>query len=125
MLPKKILSRKDEITADFFKLIDLHLSDLLAGRIQKKFHASDFAALLFIHPRHLSNTIKLTTGQSPCDFVEARIVAETEKLLLQTKMPIAEIGMLFAYEDPTNFTKFYKGMTGQTPLKFRKANQKI
>jgi AraC family transcriptional regulator of adaptative response / methylphosphotriester-DNA alkyltransferase methyltransferase len=119
-LPKKILTRKDEITADFFKLIDKHIIDLLNKKVNHKFHASDFAQLLFIHPRHLSNTIKLTTGKSPCDFVEERIIAEAERFLTETKMSIAEIGQVFCYDEPTNFTKFFKGMTGITPLQFRK-----
>jgi AraC family transcriptional regulator of adaptative response / methylphosphotriester-DNA alkyltransferase methyltransferase len=119
-LPKKILTRKDEITADFFKLIDKHILDLLNNKVNHKFHASDFAALLFIHPRHLSNTIKLATGKSPCDFVEERIIAEAERFLSETKMSVAEIGQVFCYDEPTNFTKFFKGMTGITPLQFRK-----
>ncbi|MGK4567548.1 hypothetical protein [Flavobacterium sp. 3HN19-14] len=69
-IPKKLLSRKDEITSDFLKLVDVHLQDLLNRKISRKFHSKDFAALLFIHPGHLTNTIKLTTGKSPCDFME-------------------------------------------------------
>lgn len=119
-VPKKILYRKDEITADFFKLIDNHIHDLLQGKTNHRFSTSDFANLLFIHPRHLSNTIKLTTTKSPCDFMEERILSEAEKMLLETSFSIAEIGMKFGYEDPTNFTKFFKGMAGITPLQFRK-----
>lgn len=119
-IPKKILLRKDEITADFLKLTDTHIDNLLKGKVSHKFHASDFAALLFIHPRHLSNTIKLTTGKSPCDLVEERIITEASRFLTETKMPIAEIGQVFCYDEPTNFTKFFKGMTGITPLQFRK-----
>lgn len=119
-LPKKILSRKDEITSDFLKLVDKHVDDLLKGKVDHKFHASDFAGLLFIHPRHLSNTIKLTTGKSPCDFAEERIIAEAKRFLIETTFSIAEIGQIFCYDEPTNFTKFFKGMTGVTPIQFRK-----
>ena len=119
-LPKKVFSRKDEITAEFLLLIDKHVKDLMAGRINRRYHASDFGALLFIHPRHLSNTIKLTTGKSPCDFMEERLYHEAEKLLLESALPIAEIGFMFGYEEPTNFIKFFKSMAGSTPLQFRK-----
>ena len=119
-VPKKILYRKDEITADFFKLVDIHISELLAGKIDYLFHAKHFAEKLFIHPRHLSNTIKLTTGISPCEIMEDRIMAEAYKMLEQTNMPIAEIGFVFAYNDPTNFTKFFKSMANITPLQYRK-----
>lgn len=119
-LPHKILSRKDEITADFFTLMENHVQELLSGKTNRRLHATDFGALLFIHPRHLTNTIKLTTGKSPCDFMEERLQSESEKMLAETDLAIAEIAMRLGYNEPTNFTKFFKSMCGITPREFRK-----
>lgn len=119
-IPEKILSRKDEIAADFLKLADDHIHDLMAGLAAKRYHAKDFAEKLFIHPRHLTNTLKLTLDTSPCDVMEERILEESIKLLKETTLSIAQIGQRFAYDEPTNFTKFFKSMTGQTPLQYRK-----
>lgn len=121
MLPQKVLSRKDEITADFFRLIEQHVSDLLGRRAESRFHAVDFARLLFIHPRHLTNTIKLTTGRSPCDFMEERLMEEARKMLRETDRSIGDIAAYFAYDEPGNFIKFFKGMCGITPLQYRKS----
>lgn len=119
-IPEKILSRKDEIAADFLKIAEAHIADLMAGRATRRYHAKDFAEKLFIHPRHLTNTIRLTLNTSPCDHMEERILEESIKLLKDTDLHIAEIGQRFAYDEPTNFTKFFKSMTGQTPLQYRK-----
>jgi AraC family transcriptional regulator, regulatory protein of adaptative response / methylphosphotriester-DNA alkyltransferase methyltransferase len=119
-IPHKLLSRKDEITADFLKLMNEHFDDLLSGRTDQMFHSRDFAERLFIHPTHLGNTIKLTTGKSPCDLMEERIVEEAQKMLLTTNMSVAEIGNRLTYSESTNFIKFFKGMTGTTPLRYRK-----
>ena len=119
-IPQKLLSRKDEITRDFLQLLEQHMHDLMHGHINRRYHAKDFADKLFIDSVHLSNTIKLTTSKSPCDFMEDRITEEAEKMLKETKMSVAEIGYKFAYNDPTNFTKFFKIMTGITPLQYRK-----
>ena len=119
-IPEKILSRKDEIAADFLRIAEQHLKDLMSGKAEHRFSATDFAKLLFIHPRHLTNTLKPAIGKSPCDYMEERIVEEAKKMLVNSQMPIADIGYKFAYDDPTNFTKFFKGMTGITPLKYRK-----
>lgn len=73
-LPKKILARQQEITAAFLLHVDQHLDDILSGKAADMFEIRDFAALQFIHPTHLSNTIKLSTGKSPCDFMEAKIM---------------------------------------------------
>lgn len=119
-LPQKLITRKDEITEGFFKLVDAHISELMQGTVNRRFHARDFASMLFIDSGHLSNTLKLTTGKSPCDFMEQRIMAEAEKLLKETTLSVAQIDYKFAYNDPTNFTKFFKGMAGITPLQYRK-----
>jgi AraC family transcriptional regulator of adaptative response / methylphosphotriester-DNA alkyltransferase methyltransferase len=120
-IPSKILTRKDQITADFFKMLDEHINDVLSGKIDYTYRIKDFAALLFIHPTHFSNTIKLTTGKSPCDFAEARITAEAKKMLGESAMPVSEICYRLTFKDPTNFTKFFKTMTGQTPTQYRKS----
>lgn len=120
-IPNKILTRKDEITSRFLTILDEHVQDILAGRIDHMFRIKDFASLLFIHPTHLSNTIKITTGKSPCDFVEERIVLEAKKMLGETPLSVSEICYKLTFNEPTNFTKFFKAMTGVTPTQYRKA----
>lgn len=119
-IPEKILSRKDEITADFLKLVDTHIADLMSGRVTRRLHAQDFGARLFIHPRHLTNTLKITINSSVCEVMEERILAESIQLLMETDLSIADIGQRFGYSEATNFTKFFKRMAGVTPLQYRK-----
>lgn len=118
-------SRPEAITAAFLKLTEEHIADLLAGRAEKMFHAKDFGAKLFVHPRHLTNTIHQTMGVSPCEIMENRVVSETNRMLRETAMPIADIAYIWMYSEPTNFTKFYKNMTGETPSQYRKRNRMI
>lgn len=124
-IPKKLYSRKEEIAAEFLRIFEEHIAALMARRAEHRYKATDFAKRLFIHPRHLTNTLKLVTNQSVCGFMEERITAEAKKLLLETNLSVAEIGYHFAYEDPTNFTKFFKGMVGMTPLQYRKAAKSV
>ncbi|MGV3546456.1 MAG: helix-turn-helix domain-containing protein [Pedobacter sp.] len=119
-IPKKLLTRKEEITKDFFALLEKHIDDILSGRTEQMYHIKDFAAHLFIHPTHFSNTIKLTTGYSPCHFAEQRVMDEARKMLSQTDMPIHEISYRLTFNEPTNFTKFFKSFEGITPRQFRK-----
>lgn len=121
-IPANYITRKDEITAQFIEMAEQHIAALMDGTVTKRYTAADFGNRLFIHPRHLTNTLGLTLNTSVCDYMEGRFIEEINKLLLQTKLPVAEIGMRFAYQDASNFTKFYKGMTGITPKEFRKNN---
>ncbi|MDO6429126.1 AraC family transcriptional regulator [Flavitalea sp. BT771] len=114
------MSRQEEIKTAFFMLVDQHMDDLLHGRCGRRYSASDFARLLFIHPRHLTDTIKLTTGKSPCDVMEERFMAEAHRMLSETTLSIADIGGKLGWNDPSNFTKFFRHMSGITPMQFRK-----
>lgn len=121
-LPKKILARQQEITAAFLRHVDQHLDDILKGKAADMFEIRDFAALQFIHPTHLSNTIKLSTGKSPCDFVEAKIMDICRALLRNTDQPVAEIAARLTF-DPSNFTKFFKRFEGLTPRQYREQSR--
>src|SRR5687768_3290010 len=64
-VPKQILARQHEIVAEFIREVNQHVEDIAAGRATEMLEIRDFARLMHIHPTHLSNTIKLTTGQAP------------------------------------------------------------
>lgn len=119
-IPDSILSRKEEITSGFYKLADANIADLLQSRTRTRFHAKNFGALLFIHPRYLTNTIKLTTGKSPCDIMEEKLIGVAKQLLTETNRTVADIGYQLGYNESTNFVKFFKGIAGITPLQYRK-----
>jgi AraC family transcriptional regulator of adaptative response / methylphosphotriester-DNA alkyltransferase methyltransferase len=117
-IPRKILARQHEITTEFLQHIDHHLADIVSGKTMEMFEIRDIAGLMFIHPTHLSNTIKLTTGKAPCYFFEKRIMDIARQQLLNTHKPVAEIAGLLTF-DPSNFTKFFKRFEGCTPRQFR------
>ena len=117
-IPTKILARQHEITADYQRLVTAHVADVVAGRATEMLEIRDFAGMLFIHPTHLSNTIKLTTGQPPCFFFEAQILDAARQLLRDTRRPVADIAANLTY-DPSNFTKFFKRFQGCTPRQYR------
>lgn len=119
-IPKKILARQHEITADFLAMLDSHLDDIIDGRVLDMYEIRDFAEKLHIHPTHLSNTIKFTTGKAPCYFFEDKLMAISKSMLEENKMAIGEIAALLTY-DPSNFTKFFKHFSGQTPKQYREA----
>ncbi|RZK24610.1 MAG: helix-turn-helix domain-containing protein [Hymenobacter sp.] len=118
LIPKKILARQHEITAEFQRLVVAHVADIAAGRATEMLEIRDFASQLCIHPTHLSNTLKLTTGQPPCFFFEAEILAVAQGLLRDTNRSVADIAASLTY-DPSNFTKFFKRFAGLTPKRYR------
>lgn len=119
-LPQKIAARQHEITADFLRIIDRHLSDIVDGRVLDMYEIRDIAAELYIHPTHLSNTIKLTTGKAPCFFFEEKIMVIARTMLQENKRSIANIATTLTF-DPSNFSKFFKRFQGMTPKQYRES----
>ncbi len=119
-LPQKIAARQHEITADFLRIIDRHLADIVEGRVLDMYEIRDIAGEMNIHPTHLSNTIKLTTGKAPCFFFEEKIMDIARTMLQDNQRSIASIAQLLTF-DPSNFTKFFKRFQGVTPKQYREA----
>jgi len=121
-IPKKYISRKEEIYQDFLRLVDEHLADIVAERTDKMNELRDFAEALFIHPTHLSNVIKEHTGHHPCFFYEEKLLKLAKELLMDNKRSVADVAWLLTY-DPSNFTKWFKSFEGVTPSQFRRLHQ--
>ena len=97
------------------------MDDLKSGKADTTFEVQDIAALLHIHPTHLSNTIQEELKRSPCDIYEERLMNIAKELILTTKLSIAEIARQLTF-DPSNFSKFFKHFAGITPKQFRDAH---
>ncbi len=110
--------RQQELIAQYVQLLDQHMLDLKTGMVDRMFTIQDFAEKLFVHPRHLSNTINEVLQTSPCDLFENRLIAIAKELILADTTPIAEIARRMTY-DPSNFSKFFKRYVGMTPKQFR------
>ena len=121
-LPKKILLRQHEITADFLREIDKHLDDIMAGRTIEMYEIRDLADKIHIHPTHLSNTIKLVTGKAPCYFFEMKIMEIARNLLTTSNTSVSAIATRLTF-DPSNFVKFFKRFQGVTPKQYREQVQ--
>jgi AraC family transcriptional regulator, regulatory protein of adaptative response / methylphosphotriester-DNA alkyltransferase methyltransferase len=115
------MKRPKEITQAFLKELDQHLDELKSGRATSTFEVQDIAALLHIHPTHLSNTIQEELKRSPCDIYEERLMIIAKELILTTNLSIAAIARHLSF-DPSNFNKFFKHFAGTTPKKFRDAH---
>lgn len=119
-IPDDYISRKTEILTRFKQVLESHMDDLMAGRIEKMYEIKEIADILCVHPVHLSKMIKLETGHHACYFYEQRILLEAKKLLADTTLPIGMIAHKLDY-DVSNFTKFFKKFSGFTPSSYRKS----
>lgn len=116
--------RQRQIVNEYVVELEKHIDELKRGVADRAYEIQDFAERLHVHPTHLSNTINLVLGVSPCDLYEGRLLEISKELLINTRYSIAQIARRLTY-DPSNFTKFFKHFEGVTPKQFREANSKI
>jgi AraC-like DNA-binding protein/mannose-6-phosphate isomerase-like protein (cupin superfamily) len=97
---------------------------LVEENYQKNYSVNDYASLLAITPNHLTQTVKILTGKTTNSIIQEKQVLEIKRLLVHTNMGVSEISNTLNFSDQSYFTKFFKKMTGLTPLRFRMESMK-
>ena len=62
------------------------------------------------------------TGRTPKQVIEARVALEAKRLMVHGDRPISAIARALSFDDPSNFTKFFRKSVGMTPSEFRSQN---
>ena len=75
--------------------------------------------MININATYLGEVVKKTTGKSPKQILSERLILEAKSLLHNTEMSISEVAYFLKFEDPSNFTKFFKSKTGISPAIYR------
>ncbi|MDR3714536.1 MAG: AraC family transcriptional regulator [Puia sp.] len=115
---KRQNKRAEEITRNYFSLLDKHIEEVVNGDVSKFMELNQIASALFVSHKHLTFTIQQATGNHPCHFYDLKIIEQAKIKLSGTDLSIAEIARIFTY-DPSNFSKFFKKFVGQTPRQWR------
>lgn len=120
---KSSTSRSTEITQQYFNFLDRHIDDVVDGRVSEFLEINQVASELAISHTHLTDTIQKEMGNHPCYFYDLKIIDVSKKMLINTNLSIAEIARKLTY-DPSNFSKFFRNWTDETPGQFRKEHKK-
>jgi AraC-like DNA-binding protein/mannose-6-phosphate isomerase-like protein (cupin superfamily) len=105
-------SSGDNLIRTFKNSVDNHY--------KKEHSTSYYAAQLHITPDHLNRTVKAKIGKTAKEYIQARIITEAKRLLYFTHLSNKEIGYDLGFNEPANFSAFFKKHTKLTPSKFQK-----
>jgi len=106
------LNNRNEILLNDFIL-------LLTENIKSSRSVKYYADLLAISVKKLNSISKTYSGKTAKEFIEEKIINDSQKLLLETPDTIKQISYSMGFTEPTNFNKFFKKYTSATPLQFR------
>jgi len=73
---------------------------------------------------HLNETIKKATGSTVSYWIGQEIFSEAKRLLNYTDADVKQIAYELGYADQAYFVRFFRKLSGLSPLGFRKLGQK-
>lgn len=93
--------------------------DLLEQQFHTWHQVSDYAERLGYSTRTLNRLARQNTGLSAKQFVDERVVLEAKRQLSHADASVAEIAGRLGFDDPSNFSSYFRRRTGTTPATFR------
>ncbi len=82
-------------------------------------NAADYADQLFVSYRKLNQVCKSVVKQTAKQFIDFYLLLEAKRLIVSTGLSSKEISFQLGFKEPTNFIKYFKKHSQQTPASFR------
>ena len=80
-----------------------------------------YTSLLNISEKQLNKSTTMLIGKTPKQIINDRVILEAKRLLVHGNKSVKEISYKLGYDEPTNFIKYFKKITGNTPTEFRQS----
>ncbi|MDR1746838.1 MAG: helix-turn-helix transcriptional regulator [Tannerella sp.] len=107
-----VLTRKEEVTESFLKLLSTHCKD--------QHEVSFYAEKLCITPQYLSLSLKQQTGRSASQWIQDALMVEAKGMLKSHRFSVQEVADMLNFPDQSTFGKFFKKHAGLSPVAFKK-----
>lgn len=108
---KLLSTRADQITFNF--------ENLLKRTSHKRQSLKYYADQLNISAVYLAECVKKVSGKTAKQVIDEYVILEAKSLLKHAEQSIAEIAYVLGFSDNSNFVKYFKKQTGQTPKVFK------
>ncbi len=105
------LSREQRLFADFVQLVSQYAA---------QHHTIDFyAQRLFLSPRYMSTLVKQVSGKAAKQWIDDAIATRIKVELRHSDKSISQIAYEMNFPNPSFFCKYFRRITGLTPMQFR------
>jgi AraC family transcriptional activator of pobA len=105
------LSRQYMLANQFKKLVQEHFLTLKT--------VQEYANMLFVSAKHLTEVIKSETGQNALYVIHNRLLLEAQYLLSSSGLSVKEIAIQLNFDNSSHFSRFFKRFTGVNPSDFK------
>lgn len=122
------LARKDvEVSAgDRLHLSPVKLKraiEFIDAELGRCIGLQEIAAAAGLSPFHFSRVFKLTTGETPYQFVGSRRLERACRLLREDTLPLAELALCCGFASQSHFTAAFTTAIGVSPGRYRRQHR--
>jgi AraC family transcriptional regulator, transcriptional activator of pobA len=111
------LSRQYTLFAEFRNLVEEHF-------LTKK-TVQEYADMLHVSAKHLSEVVKQETGKNALQIIHGRMFLEARMLLSSTSMSVKEISDQLNFDTSSHFSRFFKKYADENPSEFKKLSAAV
>ena len=83
-------------------------------------NARDYADMMAVSYKTLNDICKSITGSTAKAFIDNVVILEIKRHLATSDISVKELTYIMGFDEPTNFVKYFKKHTGQSPSKFQR-----
>lgn len=105
-------NRKEEIVTNFMKLV--------VSNYKQKRDVQYYADQLFITRKHLTRVITELIQKTPKSIIDETVILEAKLLLKNPNNNLSSVMEELSFEDLPVFSKYFKKLTGKSPLAYKK-----
>ncbi|MCK0189844.1 helix-turn-helix domain-containing protein [Arenibacter sp. F20364] len=107
---------------DTSKIVLFHnFTSLIEHNYSKSRSANFYADKLAVTYKHLNTICKELVNKTAKNVIDDFIILQAKRNLINSPIKSTELAYKLGFEDPTNFTKYFKKNTGLTPNSFIKS----
>ncbi|MFD1770147.1 MULTISPECIES: helix-turn-helix domain-containing protein [Sphingobacterium] len=101
------------------KLLVTKFREAVFAYYKKSRAVSFYANLLYVHPKHLSQTVSSETGMPASEWIQHVVILEAKILLQDNRLSISEVADALNFPDQSTFGKYFKKYVGISPILYR------
>ena len=95
------------------------VTEFIEENLEHDLTLTEIAGIAELSPFHFARSFKQATGSTPIQFLTHRRIDLAKRLLVESELPIVEIGLRAGFKNQSHFTTLFRKITAMTPRAYR------
>ena len=95
------------------------VTEFIEENLEHDLTLAEIAEIAELSPFHFARSFKQATGSTPIQYLTLRRIDLAKRLLVESALPIVEIGLRAGFKNQSHFTTLFRKITAMTPKAYR------